>query len=549
MISLACVLLYASCNSTSLSDRCESSCKPISASRSLPKVEVPTKTLLILDLQHDEIEGQVAACALQGLINRYSEDKIYVMNTICNDNHGGWMGSKGGRSPQAHMGEFWLRETLGDITQKRFELDTCIVNPGFNALVSHAKNLIKGVVIWDPQLEEATIEAATTIAAQKDGIIVSPEMARQIADYRFPIIEDLRDRFKSNIECVDWLVENYFDTANHQVAFTWSHMTTDAATTWGGANKDYVVANKLFTYFLDIQRNEECHHYETIVKRYPEGTPILGWTDELKADKLFADYGYFMIPYISVENMSVMSSFPSVEGKRATPQVFAVDKDDVFIAMLISDGDNLLHSLVYEPYTIYNSQYTDSVPTTWVLNPILVDLAPRVWRWYEQRMQMHELAGMVGDGSPISERFEGFSFYCDWCKHYLEKSGMRTMKQMIDGEAVAWRVQPYVVQGGYSGGRDWRGIDPHDLHMDNATFHIGTTSSNEEWLLKTIDSGAKGTPQFLCVFIGGSHYDAPKRMKEISEKLKNRNDGKNYHFVRCMDLAATYRAWKGLPIE
>lgn len=126
---------------------------------------------------------------------------------------------------------------------------------------------------------------------------------------------------------------------------------------------------------------------------------------------------------------------------------------------------------------------------------------------------------------------------------------MRTMKQMIDGEAVAWRVQPYVVQGGYSGGRDWRGIDPHDLHMDNATFHIGTTSSNEEWLLKTIDSGAKGTPQFLCVFIGGSHYDAPKRMKEISEKLKNRNDGKNYHFVRCMDLAATYRAWKGLPIE
>ena len=99
---------------------------------------------------------------------------------------------------------------------------------------------------------------------------------------------------------MDWLVENYFDSACHDVAFTWSHMTLDFEESWGAANKDYVVANRLFTYFLDIQIPEECHYYENIVKRYPAGTQIMGWTDELKADKLFADYGYVMIPFISV---------------------------------------------------------------------------------------------------------------------------------------------------------------------------------------------------------------------------------------------------------
>ena len=46
----------------------------------------------------------------------------------------------------------------------------------------------------------------------------------------------------------------------------------------------------------------------------------MGWTDELKADKLFADYGYVMIPFISVENMTVMSSFPSVQGTPIEPK-------------------------------------------------------------------------------------------------------------------------------------------------------------------------------------------------------------------------------------
>ena len=87
-----------------------------------------------------------------------------------------------------------------------------------------------------------------------------------------------------------------------------------------------------------------------------------------------------------------------------------------------------------------------------------------------------EMGAMMGDGSPTTDRYSGFSFYCSLTRHYLRQAGMHTLKQMVDGEAVAWNVQPYCLEGGYAG-TDWRGIGSDEYHMDNDCFHIGTTNS------------------------------------------------------------------------
>lgn len=515
--------------------------------RLYPTVKTPTTSLLTVDLRHDDIEGQVAAIGLQGIVNRDCEEKVYVMNSRCKDNHGGW---KEGPTAMAQMGQFWLDRVLADIPQQALPLDNSKRNPGLSALVARYKDRIKGVIVYDPDLVEATIEAATTIAAQTDGLILSPSLWEELRPYGFPVIQDLRGKFRNNIECVDWLVEHYFDSACHDVAFTWSHMTTDFQESWGAANKDYVVANRLFTYFLDIQDPVECAYYETIVKRYPAGTQIMGWTDELKADKLFADYGYVMVPFISVENMTVMSSFPDVRGTQIEPKVYDIDPNTVYVAMLVSDGDNLLHTMIYMPYTMEESEHFGDVPVTWIINPAIVDLAPRVFTWYEQTMNAagQEIGAMMGDGSPNTDRYAGFSFYCALAKHYLDKAGMLTIKQMIDGESVAWNVQPYCVQGGYAG-TDWRGIGPYEYHMDQDTFHVGTTNSRPEYLYKAIDNAPKGEPLFLSVMIGTASEDVTTYAAELKKELEARNDGRRYVFLRTADLAATYRAWKGLPVE
>jgi hypothetical protein len=176
-----------------------------------------------------------------------------------------------------------------------------------------------------------------------------------------------------------------------------------------------------------------------------------------------------------------------------------------------------------------------------------VDLAPQVYRWYQKKLAGQEFGGMMGDGSPVADRFSGFSFYCEYARYYLGRAGMRTMKQMIDGESVAWRVQPYVCNSGYSGAPDWRGVGAFEHHMDNQTFHVGTV--NEKKLMSVLDSAPAGQPLFLSVFCGTASRDVPTIIKNWADKVAARNDGRKYHFVRSMDLAATYRQWKGLPVE
>lgn len=537
-----CAVIAVSCCESPAGKR---ACDDVSLEgRLYPKIQTPVKSLTVVNLVNDDIEGQVAAIGLQGLVNRTCEDKVYVMNSRCKDNHGGW---KESLTSMAQMGQFWLDNVLSDIPKRNLELNSHDHDPAFRAMLSKYKDYVKGVVIYDPALEQATIEAATTIAGQKDGLILSPTLYDQIKDeYDFPVIEDLRGRFKDNFQCVDWLVENYFDGACHDVAFTWSHMTTDFAESWGAANKDYVVANKLFTYFLDIQVPEECHYYEKIVKKYPAGTQIMGWTDELKADKLFADYGYFMVPYISVENLTVMSSFPSVKGKPIEPVDHKAEPGTVYIAMLISDGDNLLHTMIYMPYTVSESPAFGEVPVTWVINPAICDLAPRVFDWYKTTFDANgqELAAMMGDGSPITDRNEGFNFYCALTRHYLDLTGILTLKQMIDGESVSWNVQPYVIESGYAG-TDWRGIGSYEYHMDDNCLHLGTTNSGPEYLEPVLDAAPMDEPTFLSVMIGTASSDCLTYAKELKERILARDDGRRYVFLRTADLAATYRAYVG----
>lgn len=74
-----------------------------------------------------------------------------------------------------------------------------------------------------------------------------------------------------------WLDNIFNDLPQELLALDPSKRNPAFEKTWGAANKDYVVANRLFTFFLDITVPEECHHNETIVKRYPAGTPFLSF--------------------------------------------------------------------------------------------------------------------------------------------------------------------------------------------------------------------------------------------------------------------------------
>ena len=509
-----------------------------------PVIDPPTDSLVVADLSLDRMDGQIAACVLQGIVNRQSRQKIYVTNTYCFDN-------KRGGKDQVQVAERFLDELYKDIPVSRINIRRNRNRPGFEGLYARFKEYVRGLIIWDPKLEQATIEAATTIAGQTDGLVVSPEIADSFED-DLPVITDLREfEFKTNPECLKWLLLNWMEGANKDFAFTWSHMTTEGRS-WGAANKDYVVAQKLFTYYLDITNQEEARHYSDVLKHYAPGTPILGWTDERWSDALFMKLGYCMVPYISVENMTLHASFPATTGIAQSPEPVPLYDNGVYISFFVADGDNLLHSMVYEPDTIMTTHSKRSVPLTWVINPGLVDLAPRLFDWYRERRPNDELAAMISDGHPSSDRYRAFKYYCDFAAGYLKRAGILTMKQMEESEAIAWNIQPYVMNAGYSGSCP-KGIGPYEYHMDNKTFHIGSVKLDDDpETIRTLVRNAPGKgPLFFSVFAGTADRDIPAMVEKVAEELKasEAEDGRQYFFLRCVDLAATYRKFIGMNIS
>jgi len=504
-------------------------------------IAVPTKSLVVIDLKNDSLDGQIAACILQGIVNRDQEDKIYVTNTYCFDN-------KKGGATQVQIADRFLNTLFNDLPIERLTPVKDAKWPGFLALLKRFAGHVSGLIIWDPRLKQATIEAATTVAAQTDGLVVSSKLAQALSVYDFPVIIDFRDlAFTSNINCLNWLIENWFDQACQKLAFTWSHMTTDDKS-WGAANKDYVVAMKLFTYYLDITDDEESAHYASVLHRYPPGTPVLGWTDERWADALFAKLGYFMVPYISVENITVHSSFPATTGNQPDPRAAEIDQNGVYIAFFVADGDNLLHSMIYEPDIIMSSKSYDQIPLTWILNPGLVDLAPRLFDWYYDQIGQQEFGAMLSDGHPHSDRYQAFKRYCEFCEYYLKQAGMQSLKQMEESEAVSWNVQPYVINSGYAGTCP-KGIGPYDYHMDADTFHIGSVKLvNADSIRELVHQAPVNGPLFFSVFCGTAAIDLPTIVQSIAEQLKQTGseDGVKYYFLRSMDLGATYRTWHAI---
>lgn len=516
----------------------------IPANRRYPKIKSVTKQLVIIDLKRDSIDAQVAVCVLQGIVNRNSTRKIYVTNTYCLDNSGGW-NNDAASGKQVQMGETWLNQILAKLPQQRLAIDARQPNPGMMAAVHEFRSFIRGLIIYDPKLEDATIEAATTIAGQTDGIVVSPEIAIQLKRYNFPVLKDLRElHFKNNYSCLLWLKAKYFAGANKQVAFTWSHMSSGPKS-WGAANKDYVVANRLFTFYLNIEDEKESHQYREVISDYPNGTPIMGWTDERFADKVFSEEGHFMVPVIAVENLSVMSSFPSVSGKQTAARVYPLKKNAVYIAFYVPDGDNLLHTMNYQPYTILKSPDYGKIPLTWIVNPGIVDLAPLSYNWLLAQFKAsgQEMGAMMSDGSPGSDRYKGFSFYCDFAKYYLKQSGIVTLKQMAEGEAVSWKVQPMVLNSGYAG-TESRGIGAYEYHVDGRTFHVGSIHISEHDVKKIIRDAPAGQPLFLNIFAGTAAVDVPALVQKFTKELTAEKDGRSYYFVRSMDMAATYQAYR-----
>ena len=201
---------------------------------------------LAQDGRPEAYDESMAVACLQGIINR-KEPELYVL-------------SRKNTRPQ-----FWL-DLLGK-EGRWLESREKIPVSDLSELVKLAGKRLKGAIIWDPSVP-ATANVATTIASVRDGIVLSPELAaRYLAEWRLPVLEDLRGRFtgaqtgsKKN-DAYRWAVREY-------LAKGWcsSHLLClfeDAFSTRGRGDIGYVltrdgaVRNRAFVFDLSPWGDEK----------------------------------------------------------------------------------------------------------------------------------------------------------------------------------------------------------------------------------------------------------------------------------------------------
>ncbi len=155
-----------------------------SGDRILPAFQAP-QALTVFDLRGASAEVQLSAVTMAGLINR-PQPKVYL---ITSDEE-----------------VFWLKEALGSIPQ-----ETSVANgDGILAvLLIGYRTAIQGMIIYNPDFSDS-INIATTMAGQREGIVVSPTQAQDWQQtYNLPILADLRTyQWNNRLQAYDWARQN-----------------------------------------------------------------------------------------------------------------------------------------------------------------------------------------------------------------------------------------------------------------------------------------------------------------------------------------------------
>jgi hypothetical protein len=260
--------------------------------------------------------------------------------------------------------------------------------------VSHAKELlarfqdrVKGMVITDPQLP-ATKNVATMIAGVKDAVVVSPRLAKQLS---LPVLDDLRGRWQTSAEAYRWAYENLWDGLNHHLlACLWPEYMS---------LRDYLVQNKAIILWLPgridgarkySRPEEEVRLIEDLLAKLAPNIPVMGYSwagkdvgiGEGPGVTLFAEFGKYLVGTVNCSNLSVHSGIPGIKFEQRVPPPPTLQKDKVYLSVIISDGDNLPVLTTYNFPQLWKDPLRGQMPLGWTISPSAALLIPDIADYY-----------------------------------------------------------------------------------------------------------------------------------------------------------------------
>lgn len=373
-----------------------------SGDRIMPAFQPPGH-LDIYDLRGASRDVLLTATAMAGLINR-PQPKVYLI-TSGDD-------------------AFWLSQVFTAIPQDRASLSG---NEAVSGLLVTYGDLIQGCIIYDPNLID-TINVATMLAGQRDGIVVSPEQAAELQHaYHLPVLVDLRTYgWKDRLQVYRWALENLLEGSSDRMV-----AGLDARNVIG--LRSFLVATRTFTYWLDsrsylpdVRQGLLSEHrlMRRILHAYPPLATHLGWfIDESSGVKLTSQAAMAVLASDHFTNLEVWAA---VQPQRIEMPAAVIEVPEpankVYISFTMSEGDNLQycqHRLLH----LWQDSARGLLPIGWTFSPVLLQAAPAMAAYYMRTMTPNDelIAGPSG---------AGYMFPSHWPADYLAPFLQRTGQMM-----------------------------------------------------------------------------------------------------------------------
>src|SRR5215472_13446553 len=139
-----------------------------SADTLLPAIQAP-EHLDVYDIRGASQEIQLSVTTMAGVINR-QQPKVYLL----------------GNDPAM----FWLNEIIARVPH---DVSSAKDEGILDAMLNSYGSSIRGLIIYDPNFMDS-INIATMLAGQRDGIVVSPALAESLQGppHKLPVVADLR---------------------------------------------------------------------------------------------------------------------------------------------------------------------------------------------------------------------------------------------------------------------------------------------------------------------------------------------------------------------
>ena len=504
----------------------------------VPKSKAPARELTAVWLKKLNDDQRIALTCLQGLTCR-TEPQIWLINT--------------------ETDRFWL-----DWHQKQGHIDGFREELNWAGLFEKHRDVIKGAVIADKQLYRGDLLAAN-VAACEDWIVATPELAKTLG---LAIRMDLRGRFQTYAEGLDWLWTAYKDRFSHHMcdymqpgrlkngnfayAYQWK-----APMVWICGQEDESNAG--------ADRGAEKREVAKIFSEMPVNIPVFGFPaagegvgiGEPPGVALASRYGKGLVCTDHMLNAGVMSGVTVTTLKQPEqPPAPALEKDKIYVALVMSDGDNQnAWHLFFKRY--FESPSHGKFPLAFGIGPAIRELQPGLAQWYYQHAApttefIADVSGagyMQPDhwGEAYTNKAEVLSGFLKWTAKLLPPMGLKTVRT-VHGEdpflreyakALPFCHSLFADMGCYSGHNGYSNLtyNLQDLPEGMPVFRAMTTWRNfgTGFMGEIREQVGATRPAFVNGFVHCWTFHE-KEVEKIVE-----NAGPDIVFVTPTQLATLYK--------